>query len=407
MRFFDLPASLSLLLITATLTVPLSDSRAQTAPTDQIKAISSLTLAAGNPENLYLATRYGLLRAEPNGMASLVPGITGGLTSLTAHPGESGTLLATGYSPDGAGLGVMMSADGGENWTRISEGVEGQTALHALDFSRSDPQIVYGVSDGVQISRDGGSSWTATGKTPAEVFDLAVSAVSSDTVYAATRGGLFVSRDSGATWQPGDTVTNPATMIYTAPGGRIYAFVLGAGLITADEQDLSWTTLFTDTADRYLLNMIADPATPERLYATVDTGAIMTSGDGGRSWSSFEGSHNASAERIARGRQVFEDICQACHGERGVGEAPDDPSAKDEFGFKAPALNDATHAWHHSDQNLMKTVREGSPRNERMVAFKDTLSDEDVENVVAYFKTLWGFRALACQGARHMACMGH
>jgi mono/diheme cytochrome c family protein len=42
-----------------------------------------------------------------------------------------------------------------------------------------------------------------------------------------------------------------------------------------------------------------------------------------------------------------------------------------------------------------------------MAAFKDTLSGEDVENVVAYIKSLWNFRSLACQGARHMACMGH
>jgi mono/diheme cytochrome c family protein len=55
----------------------------------------------------------------------------------------------------------------------------------------------------------------------------------------------------------------------------------------------------------------------------------------------------------------------------------------------------------------MQTIRKGSPRNERMVAFEGALSDEDVENVVAYIKTLWDFRALACQGARHMACMGH
>jgi mono/diheme cytochrome c family protein len=41
-----------------------------------------------------------------------------------------------------------------------------------------------------------------------------------------------------------------------------------------------------------------------------------------------------------------------------------------------------------------------------MVAFKETLSDEDVDNVIAYVKSLWNFRSLACQGARHMSCMG-
>ena len=196
-------------------------------------------------------------------------------------------------------------------------------------------------------------------------------------------------------------------MVHTAPSGRLYAFILGVGLITAKAPDLTWTTLFTDVAGRYFLHMVVDPANPERLYASVDTGAILTSGDGGKTWSSFEGSHAASAERIAKGKQVYEDTCQACHGDGGEGESPDDPFAKDEFGFKAPALNDDAHGWHHSDENLMHTILNGSQRNERMTAFKDTLSGEDVENVIAYVKSLWNFRSLACQGARHMACMGH
>ena len=407
MKFPDFRIALLPLLLAVALTKPLSDLRAQTIPTDRISAVSSLSLTSGNPPVVSLATRYGLLRAEPNGMATLIPGLEGGLTSLAAHPDDSNRLLTSGYNRDGYKLGVMMSVDGGENWTKIAEGLEGPVALYALDFSRSDSNIVYGGSDGLQISRDGGTSWTAAGKAPAEIFDLAASSMDSDTVYAATKGGIFFTRDGGANWEPGHPIRNTATMVYTAPSGKLYAFLLGTGLITAEEPDLNWTILFTDVADRYFTNMAAHPADPRRLYATVDTGAIMTSGDAGRTWSSFEGSHTAITERIASGRQVYEETCQACHGERGVGETPDDPFAEDEFGFKAPALNDDAHAWHHSDQNLIQTIRNGSPRNERMIAFQDTLSNEDVENVVAYIKSLWNFRSLACQGGRHMGCMGH
>jgi mono/diheme cytochrome c family protein len=407
MKLFDFRAIFSLLFFAVALTKPLADLRAQTAPTDRISAINSLSVASRQPVSLYLATRYGLMRAEPIGMASLVPGLEGGLTSLAVHPDDSRTLLASGYSRDGGKLGVMLSADGGESWTKIADGADGPAAFYALDFSRSDPDVIYGVFEGLQISQDGGKSWKAGGKLPEDVFAMAVSSLTSDTLYAATKGGLFYSPDSGASWQPGHLIRRPATMVHTAPDGRLYAFILGVGLITAKEPDLTWTTLFTDVAGRYFLHMAVDPADPERLYASVDTGAILTSGDGGKTWSSFEGSHTASAEAIARGKQVYEDTCQACHGADGIGESPDDPFAKDEYGFKAPALNDDAHGWHHSDQNLMNTILGGSSRNERMAAFKDTLSAEDVENVVAYIKSLWNFRSLACQGARHMACMGH
>ena len=407
MRFFDFRAALSLLFFAVALTKPLSNLHAQTAPTDRISTINSLLLASQQPVSLYLATRYGLLRAEPSGMASLVPGLEGGLMSLAAHPDDSKRLLASGYNRDGGNLGVMMSADGGGSWTKIADGADEPAAFNALDFSRSDPNVVYGVSDGLQVSRDGGKTWKAGGRLPGDVLDMAVSSLSGDTLYAATKGGLFFSRDGGTSWESGHVIRRPATMVHTAPGGRLYAFVLGVGLITAKEPDLDWTILFTDVVDRYFLHMAMDPANPERLYASVDTGAILTSGDSAKTWSSFEGSHTANAARIARGKQLYENTCQACHGADGIGESPDDPFAKDEFGFKAPALNDDAHGWHHSDQNLMNTILDGSPRNERMTAFKDTLSGEDVENVVAYIKSLWNFRSLACQGARHMACMGH
>ncbi|MEE8483071.1 MAG: hypothetical protein V3S46_00605, partial [Nitrospinota bacterium] len=72
----------------------------------------------------------------------------------------------------------------------------------------------------------------------------------------------------------------------------------------------------------------------------------------------------------------------------------------------APALDDSAHAWHHSDQNVIETILEGSQQEDsRMVAWKETLSKTDAKNVLTYMKSLWSLRSLACQGSRHMACM--
>jgi mono/diheme cytochrome c family protein len=386
--------TLSILLLAITVMSPLSDSRAQTTPTDRLSRISGLLLASREASegsvSLYIATQYGLLRARPDGMASLIPGLEAGLTSLAVNPENPRMMLTSGYASDGKKLGVMMSPDGGESWTRISDGANGPVAFQAIDISHADPEIVYAIADGLQISRDAGRT----------------SSLENGTLYTATKGGLLFSLDDGVNWKPAYAAPRPATMVQAAPGGRLYAFVYGIGLITTQEPGLAWEILSRDFADRYILDLALDPGDPKRLYATVDTGAIMTSGDGGKSWTSFEGSHRATAANIARGKQLYEDNCQACHGVGGIGESPGDPSARDEYGFKAPALNDDAHGWHHSDKNLSATVLNGSSRNERMVAFKETLSDEDVDNVIAYVKSLWNFRSLACQGARHMSCMG-
>jgi len=105
-----------------------------------------------------------------------------------------------------------------------------------------------------------------------------------------------------------------------------------------------------------------------------------------------------------RGAVVFAKNCQPCHGKGGVGEKDIPPLLRRPGYFQAPALNDSQHAWHHTDEDLIKFILNGSPRTKRMVAFKGTLNTNQVRDVVAYIKSLWGARALACQGPKHMSC---
>lgn len=106
-----------------------------------------------------------------------------------------------------------------------------------------------------------------------------------------------------------------------------------------------------------------------------------------------------------RGAKLYQHYCQSCHGVRGVGE-PVYPWNLGKPGyFPAPALDDSQHAWHHSDDDLDKFIMQGSPRTPRMPAWKNVLSEKNVRDIIAYFKSLWGPRAIECQGPKHMSCM--
>lgn len=108
-------------------------------------------------------------------------------------------------------------------------------------------------------------------------------------------------------------------------------------------------------------------------------------------------------EMVARGREIYTQYCLECHGENGVGENPADPSAVDDSGrYLAPPLDASAHAWHHTDEDLIQFISEGSPRNPRMKAWKDVLSRGQIRDVVEYIKSLWGPRERECQGPRHM-----
>ncbi len=105
-----------------------------------------------------------------------------------------------------------------------------------------------------------------------------------------------------------------------------------------------------------------------------------------------------------RGEKLYAAHCQSCHGKRGVGESINPPFVRQPGYFPAPALDDSQHAWHHTDEDLVEFIMEGSTRTKRMAAFKGLLSEKQARDIVAYIKSLWGSRALACQGPQHMSC---
>lgn len=381
------------------------DAAAETIPIDRIAHIHDLAVDPDNGSRLYLATHDGLFLAGPDGMATRVGGSTDDLMSFAVDPANFDVFFASGHPVGGGNLGVIGSRDRGATWQPIAAGNGGPVDFHAVTVSQADPKVIYGMYKGLQASRDGGRTWSVAGSVPEKTFDLAGSARDPDTIYAAAMGGLFVSRDGGRNWAPAMVQQRPTTLVEAAPDGRVYAFVYGVGLMKADKFSPGWKVQSSDFGDRYPVKMAIDPNDPDRIHVVADTGAIVTSKDGGQTWVSYRGHDRETPEFVAAARKTYEEYCQSCHGEKGVGERPKDMSGQDDYGFVAPALDNSAHGWHHDDANLAHTILNGSPRNPRMLPFKDILPEEDAKNTVAYIKTLWNFRSLACQGALHMRCM--
>lgn len=116
--------------------------------------------------------------------------------------------------------------------------------------------------------------------------------------------------------------------------------------------------------------------------------------------SSPEAASAPDPERVARGREIFNANCAACHGTNGVGEDPSNLEAAG--GYPAPPLDASGHAWHHTDRDLAAFIANGSPNTPRMRAWKTTLTEEQIGDVVQYIKSLWGPHERNCQGPKHM-----
>lgn len=98
----------------------------------------------------------------------------------------------------------------------------------------------------------------------------------------------------------------------------------------------------------------------------------------------------AHPEQIARGKAIYEQHCMACHGVDGKGP-PGDWRIRDADGrFPPPPLDSSAHAWHHPTADLLEMIREGSPGGlGNMPAWKGKLTEAQMQDTVAYIKSLW------------------
>jgi len=134
--------------------------------------------------------------------------------------------------------------------------------------------------------------------------------------------------------------------------GTVYAFVMGQGLLKAQEGNATWTTVHNQFGEQVLLQFAVDSSNPRRLYALNQFGRLLSSSDAGASWADYAGDRGPDSPTELRGEKLYQTHCQECHGLRGVGENHSDQTLYNRRYVRAPALDDSTHAWHHTDDNL-------------------------------------------------------
>lgn len=98
---------------------------------------------------------------------------------------------------------------------------------------------------------------------------------------------------------------------------------------------------------------------------------------------------NQDPAQIRRGHTLFVQNCAVCHGSNAEG-APNWSQPDTNGKYPAPPLNGTGHAWHHPKRALMTTIKFGTARlGGSMPAWKDKLSDQDINDVIAWFQSQW------------------
>jgi len=238
------------------------------------------------------------------------------LHNIVVHPTDPRRLYFGYYD-----IGLLRSDDGGDTFRRCTEGIEPrdmQNSCMAVAFDPDDPSHCWsafgqwGSNQGlVAESTDGGLAWRVTG-TPETglpnarhrvvLVEAASPANARRLLTTADDHGVYVSEDSGASWQARndglphgnirDLVAHP-----TQPGA--YWCALGddgkspGAVFRTDERGKHWTQASRDLQVADVQRLAVAASDPQRLYLAVRDrrmgnttypGGVYRSDDGGVTW---------------------------------------------------------------------------------------------------------------------------
>lgn len=102
------------------------------------------------------------------------------------------------------------------------------------------------------------------------------------------------------------------------------------------------------------------------------------------------------ADLVAEGQPLYAQYCASCHGANLEGQPnwkQPLPSGK----YPAPPHDDSGHTWHHPDALLLSIIHDGGNGSggtipSDMPAFKDQLSQRQMEAVLEYIKSRWSLQ---------------
>jgi len=112
---------------------------------------------------------------------------------------------------------------------------------------------------------------------------------------------------------------------------------------------------------------------------------------------------------IAAGASLYAENCASCHGANLEGQA-DWRSPGPDGRLPAPPHDETGHTWHHGDGLLFAYTKNGGAAamadagigdfDSGMPGFGDTLTDQEIYDIIAFIKSTWSERARDAQAER-------
>ncbi|HEY6306784.1 MAG TPA: transcriptional regulator, partial [Candidatus Angelobacter sp.] len=254
--------------------------------------LDHIVIDPANSRNLYVAAWNAqapnsdgdLFRSRNGGKTwEIVPDLHGkSIRALAVAASDPRTLVA------GALDGVFRSRDGGDNWERISP--EKQAELKQVESVAIDPAnpdaIYVGTWHLPWKTDDGGKTWRSIKKgviDDSDVFSIVIDSASPANVYISACSGIYRSDSAGDLFRklqgiPYSARRTRSLRIDPVDHNVVYAGTT-EGLWKTADAGATWQRM---TGANVIVNdVLIDPQHPARLLLATDRGGVLSSDDGG------------------------------------------------------------------------------------------------------------------------------
>ena len=249
------------------------------------------------------------------------------ISRVIIHPGNPDLVYVAAQGSPWAPTpdrGVYRSSDGGKTWKQIHHGDNDSSGASDLAIDPSNPRILYvaywdhqrmpwqvrsgGPGSAIYKTTDGGETWTKLSQgLPKSMgkIGIAVSPATPQRVWAnieADEGGVYRSDDGGKSWKrtTEDRVTRARAWYYTAvtadPQSENVVYVINAPLLKSIDGGKTFEPMTAPHGDNHQLWI--NPRNALNMINCNDGGANITF-NGGRSWSTQDNQPTAQFYRVA------------------------------------------------------------------------------------------------------------
>jgi len=235
------------------------------------------------------------------------------ISEIRVHPQNPDLVYVAGQGDRWKGTpdrGIYRSSDGGKTWAQVLKGENLTSGPSDLSMDPTNPRIMYaafwdhqrlpwqvrsgGPGSGIWKTTDGGDTWTRLTEGLPKLMGkigVAVSPANPERIYAiieAEKGGLYRSDDAGKTWRllSEDREIQSRSWYYmnvTAdPANADVLYIMNAPIKKSIDGGRTFTTLPAMHGDnhQYWIN-----PKDSRYQANANDGGVSISVDGGKSWS--------------------------------------------------------------------------------------------------------------------------